>query len=88
MVNEKERGNEMRIKIRRAIKAVNLTQSQRGHIISNIPQSVIDKLTSKELSELMMAMHKHYHQGKAESEKEIAQHIGVPQGKTIWTVQL
>ena len=36
----------------------------------------------------MMAMHKHYHEGKAESEKEIAQHIGVPQGKTIWAVQL
>ena len=78
----------MRIKLRKAIKEVNLTQTQREHILSNIPQSVIDKLTSKELAELMMAMHTHYHQGKAESEKEIAQHIGVPQGKTIWTVQL
>ena len=82
------RGNDMRIKLKRAIKAVNLTQTQKGHIINNIPQSVVDKLTSKELAELMMAMNTHYHEGKAESEKEIAQHIGVPQGKTIWTVQL
>ena len=78
----------MRIKLKKAIKEVNLTLTQREHIISNLPQSAIDKLTSKELAELMMAMHKHYHEGKAESEKEIAQHIGVPQGKTIWTVQL
>ena len=78
----------MRIKLRKASKAVNLTLTQREHIISNLPQSAIDKLTSKELAELMMAMNTHYHEGKAESEKEIAQHIGVPQGKTIWTVQL
>ena len=78
----------MRIKLRKAIKKINLTPTQREHIIGNIPQSVIDKLTSKELAELMMAMHKHYHQGKAESEKEISQHIGVPKGTSIWTVQL
>ena len=78
----------MRIKLKKAIKEVNLTLTQREHTLSNIPQSVINKLTSKELAELMMAMHKHYHEGKAESENEIAQHIGVPQGKTIWTVQL
>jgi len=78
----------MRSKIKKALKLVNLTPAQNEHIISNLPQSAIDKLTSKELAELMMAMHKHYHEGKAESEKEIAQHIGVPQGKTIWTVQL
>ena len=78
----------MRIKLRKAIKKINLTPSQKEHILSNIPQSVIDKLTAKELAELMMAMHKHYHQGKREAEKEIALHIGVPLGKTIWTVQL
>jgi len=78
----------MRSKIKKALKLVNLTPAQNEHIISNLPQSAIDKLTSKELAELMMAMHKHYHEGKAESENEIAQHIGVPQGKTIWTVQL
>ena len=78
----------MRIKLRKASKAVNLTPSQKEHILSNIPQSVIDRLTAKELAELMMAMHKHYHQGKAESEKEISQHIGVPKGTSIWTVQL
>ena len=78
----------MRIKLRKAIKSVNLTPSQRAHIIGNIPQSVIDRLTSKELTELIMAMHRHYHEGKRETEKEIARHIGVPQGKTIWTVQL
>ena len=71
----------MRIKIKRAIKKINLTQSQKEHILSNIPQSVVDRLTSKELAELMMAMHKHYHQGKRETEKEIAQHIGV----SLWT---
>lgn len=71
----------MRIKLRKAIKSVNLTPAQKEHIIGNIPQSVIDKLTSKELAELMMAMHKHYHQGKRETEKEIAQHIGA----SIWT---
>lgn len=75
----------MRIKLRKASKAVNLTPSQREHILSNIPQSVIDRLTSKELAELMMAMHKHYHQGKNESVTEISQHIGVPLGKTIWS---
>jgi hypothetical protein len=78
----------MRIKLRKASKAVNLTPSQRAHIIGNIPQSVIDRLTSKELAELMMAMHKHYHQGKRETEKEIAQHIGVPKGTSIWTAEL
>jgi hypothetical protein len=71
----------MRIKLRKAIKKINLTPSQKEHILSNIPQSVIDKLTAKELAELMMAMHKHYHQGKRETEKEIAQHIGA----SIWT---
>lgn len=75
----------MRIKLRKASKAVNLTPSQKEHIIGNIPQSAIDKLTSKELAELMMAMHKHYHQGKREAEKEFALYIGAPQGKTIWT---
>ena len=74
----------MRLKLRKASKAVNLTPTQKEHILSNIPQSVIDKLTAKELAELMMAMHKHYHQGKRETEKEIAQHIGV----TIWTAEL
>ena len=78
----------MRTKIKKAIKEVRLTQSQKAHILSNIPQSVIDRLTSKELAELMMAMHKHYHQGKAEVEKEIAQHIGVPKGTSIWTAEL
>mgnify|MGYP000916185961 CR=1 FL=1 len=78
----------MRIKLRKAIKSVNLTPSQKEHILSNIPQSVIDRLTSKELTELIVAMHKHYHEGKAEAEKEIAQHIGVPKGTSIWTVQL
>ena len=76
----------MRIKLRKAIKSVNLTLTQREHIIRNIPQSVIDRLTSKELTELIVAMHKHYHQGKRETEKEIAQHIGVCHwAKTIWT---
>lgn len=74
----------MRIKLRKAFKLVDLTPAQKEHIISNLPQSVIDRLTSKELAELMMAMHKHYHQGKAESEKEIAQHIGATQGSSIW----
>ena len=74
----------MRIKIKRAIKKINLTPTQKEHILSNIPQSVIDRLTSKELAELMMAMHKHYHQGKRETEKEIAQHIGA----SIWTAEL
>ena len=71
----------MRIKLRKASKAVNLTPSQKEHILSNIPQSVVDKLTAKELAELMMAMHKHYHEGKRETEKEISQHIGA----SIWT---
>jgi uncharacterized membrane protein len=74
----------MRIKIKRAIKKINLTPTQKEHILSNIPQSVIDKLTAKELAELMMAMHKHYHEGKRETEKEIAQHIGA----SIWTAEL
>lgn len=74
----------MRSKIKKALKLVNLTPAQNEHIISNLPQSAVDKLTSKELAELMMAMHKHYHQGKAESEKEIAQHIGATQGSSIW----
>lgn len=78
----------MRIKLKKAIKAVRLTQSQKEHIIGNIPKSVIDRLTSKELAELMMAMHKHYHQGKHEAEKEISQHIGVPKGTSIWTAEL
>lgn len=74
----------MRLKLRKASKAVNLTPTQKEHILSNIPQSAIDRLTSKELAELMMAMHKHYHQGKRETEKEIAQHIGA----SIWTAEL
>ena len=78
----------MRIKLRKAFKLVNLTPAQNEHIISNLPQSAIDKLTSKELAELMMVMHKHYHEGKAESEKEIAQHIGVPKGTSIWAAEL
>jgi len=78
----------MRSKIKKALKLVDLTPAQKEHILKNIPTAAIDKLTSKELAELMMAMHKHYHQGKHEAEKEIAQHIGVPLGKTIWTVQL
>ena len=75
----------MRTKLKKASKAVRLTQSQKEHILSNIPQSVIDRLTSKELAELIVAMHKHYHQGKNESVTEISQHIGVPQGSSIWT---
>lgn len=78
----------MRIKIKRAIKKINLTPAQKEHILSNIPQSVIDRLTSKELAELMMAMHKHYHQGKREAEKEFALYIGAPQGTSIWTAEL
>ena len=74
----------MRLKLRKASKAVNLTPTQKEHILSNIPQSAIDRLTSKELAELMMAMHKHYHEGKRETEKEIAQHIGA----SIWTAEL
>ena len=78
----------MRLKLRKAIKKINLTPAQKEHIISNLPQSVIDKLTAKELAELIVAMHKHYHQGKAEAEKEISQHIGVPKGTSIWTAEL
>jgi uncharacterized membrane protein len=78
----------MRSKIKKALKLVNLTPTQKEHIISNLPQSAVDKLTSKELAELMMAMHKHYHQGKAEAEKEIAQHIGVPKGTSIWEIEI
>lgn len=75
----------MRSKIKKALKLVNLTPTQKEHILKNIPTAAVDKLTSKELAELMMAMHKHYHEGKAESEKEISQHIGVPKGTSIWT---
>jgi len=78
----------MRSKIKKALKLVDLTPAQKEHILKNIPTAAIDKLTSKELAELMMVMHKHYHEGKAESEKEIAQHIGVPKGTSIWAVEL
>lgn len=78
----------MRIKIKKALKLVDLSPTQKEHILKNIPTVAVDRLTSKELAELIVAMHKHYHEGKHEAEKEIALHIGVPQGKTIWTVQL
>ena len=75
----------MRIKIKKALKLVDLSPTQKEHILKNIPTVAVDRLTSKELAELIMAMHKHYHEGKAEVEKEIAQHIGVPKDTSIWT---
>lgn len=78
----------MRIKLRKAFKLVNLTPTQKEHILKNIPTAAIDRLTSKELAELMMAMHTHYHQGKNESIAEISQHIGVPKGTSIWEIEI
>lgn len=56
------------------------------HILRNIPESVIDKLTGREIAELMQAMHKHYQDGIAQGTRELTDYIGLPKGVDIWAV--
>lgn len=72
------------IKIRRATTKAGYLPKASEHIMGNIPDNAIDALTSKQLAELIHAMHKHYHDGKAEAEKEIAEYIDIPNGKNLW----
>jgi len=74
------------IKLRRATTKAGYLPMATKHIMGNIPESAIDTLTSKQLTELMRAMHKHFMDGKAAAEKEIAEYIGVPSDKTLWDV--
>ena len=74
------------IKLRRATTKAGYLPMATKHIMGNIPESAIDALTSKQLTELMRAMNKHFMDGKAAAEKEIAEYIGVPSDKTLWDV--
>lgn len=74
------------IKVRRATTKAGYLPQVTKHILGNIPESAIDALTSRQLTELMQAMHKHFMDGKAAAEKEIAEYLCLPNGVSIWAV--
>lgn len=74
------------IKINRALNHVNLLPMAREHVMNNIPDCVIDALTSKQLVELMLAYDRHFRDGISHAEKEINDYIGLPQGVDFWAV--
>jgi len=57
-----------------------------NHIMSNIPEELINQLTGKQLGLIMSALNKSYHQGKAESTREIEEYIGMPSNVSLWAV--
>jgi hypothetical protein len=57
-----------------------------SHITSNIPTELLDQLTGKQLGLIMSALNKFYHQGKAESQKEIREYIGISHNVTLWDI--
>ena len=74
------------IKLNRARKYAGTLPMATEHILRNIPKSAIDKLTGREIAELMQAMHKHYHEGVAQGTSELTDYIGLPAGVDIWAV--
>ena len=86
----RERGKEIimthNIKIRRALQTTSKLPMAQQHILRNIPTSVIDKLTSSELAELINAMDEHFKQGELHAECEINDYIGLPVDKSLWDV--
>ena len=74
------------IKINRAVKNSNITPAGINHILSNIPGSVIDTLTSKQLADLMLGMDKHFKEGASQSMAELKQYIGLDKGTDIYTI--
>ena len=74
------------IKLHRAAKAANYLPMATAHILRNVPDSAIEKLTGAEIAELMQAFNTHYWEGKAEAEREITEYIPLPSGVDIWAV--
>jgi hypothetical protein len=74
------------IKLRRAIEQAGFLPVATAHILSRIPESAVDRLTSKEIAELMQAMHRHFGDGQAQVRKDLAEYIGLPDGVDIWAI--
>jgi hypothetical protein len=74
------------VKIRKACKSANTLPMATRHILSNIPDSVVDALTSKQLGELIVAMSKHFYDGVNQADAEIRDFIGLPANMSLWAV--
>jgi hypothetical protein len=74
------------IKIKRAQAMTNFLPEATKHILNNIPNEVKSALTSKQLAQLMDAMHKHFCDGKLAAETEIHDYIGLPATVNLWAV--
>ena len=74
------------IKLKRVKKATNKLPMAFEHILRNIPESVLDALTSKQIAELVQSMDRHFHEGRKQELKEVEEFIGLPNGVTLWHV--
>jgi hypothetical protein len=74
------------IKLGRVKKATGKLPMAFEHILKNIPESVLDALTSKQIAELVQSMDKHFNEGRKQELKEVEEFIGLPNGVNIWQV--
>lgn len=74
------------IKLRRVKKATGKLPMAFNHILNNIPDSVLDALTSKQIAELVQSMDKHFHEGRKQELKEVEDFIGLANGVSLWAV--